>query len=179
MRLQRTQQARAMQRHSANRGDSSDRPGNLQPRKGGPQMRGDGSFCGHLMKKGGVRKNWLRRWFVLDFESGKLSYFEPNDGAHGRSGGAAGRARGAGLGVIDILSATSVRKSTAPKADTNEIEVETPDRTYRLKTEKAAERDVWIDKIMTIMSPPPSESSPPNEDDHHHITAESCPPPPE
>ena len=30
---------------------------------------------GALTKQGGIRKNWLERWFVLNMATGKLTYF--------------------------------------------------------------------------------------------------------
>ena len=86
--------------------------------------------AGFMSKKGGIRKNWQRRWFVL-YSTTQLVYYVDDDCATRK-------------GVIELSDVTSVRKSTAPSCTYHhEIEIETPDRTWQLRTETAEELEGW------------------------------------
>jgi|EP01043_Picozoa_sp_COSAG02_P032165 hypothetical protein len=88
--------------------------------------------AGWLTKKGGIRKNWLRRWFELSTE-GELVYYASEDKKDQK-------------GSIQLWQSTDVRESTAPEAAT-EIEIETPARTWRVKAETEAELTVWLQAL--------------------------------
>eukprot|EP01047_Picozoa_sp_COSAG01_P070546 COSAG01_NODE_10724_length_2095_cov_1.018036_2_plen_325_part_00 len=97
---------------------------------------------GLLTKKGGIRRNWLERWFQLDRDDHELTYF--------------GRNASSNLwidkkGAIDTSTIIGVRESTAETATAAEIEIETPDRTYRLRAADVEERDSWIDALSIEM----------------------------
>ena len=88
--------------------------------------------AGWLTKKGGIRKNWLRRWFELSTE-GELVYYASEDKKDQK-------------GSIQLWQSTDVRESTAPEAAT-EIEIETPARTWRVRAETEAELTVWLQAL--------------------------------
>jgi hypothetical protein len=90
---------------------------------------------GFLRKKGGIRPNWLKRWFVIDGRSMRLRYYDSQQGKE--------------KGVLDLnemWKKDCVRESTAPKTKTTdcEIEIELLDRTYRLRAASEDEREEWI-----------------------------------
>lgn len=92
--------------------------------------------AGWLQKKGGIRKNWLRRWFELE-TGGVLAYYTDPDTRERK-------------GAIRLWEASDVRESTASRlkdaaaALATEIEIVTPARTWRVRTETEAERGVWL-----------------------------------
>ena len=91
---------------------------------------------GWLQKKGGIRKNWLSRWFELETDGVLVYYTDPDT-----------RER---KGAIRLWEASDVRESTASRlvdaaaSLATEIEIVTPARTWRVRTETEAERDVWL-----------------------------------
>ena len=96
---------------------------------------------GLLTKKGGIRRNWLERWFQLDRDDHELTYFGRN----------ASNLWIDKKGVIDTQTIIGVRESTAETATAAEIEIETPDCTYRLRAADVGERDSWIDALSIEM----------------------------
>lgn len=90
---------------------------------------------GFLRKKGGIRPNWLKRWFVIDGRSLQLRYY---DSPQGKEKGV--------LDLSEMWKKDCVRESTAPKTKTTdyEIEIELLDRTYRLRAASEDEREEWI-----------------------------------
>ena len=77
--------------------------------------------------RSGIRKNWLRRRFVLD--GAELSYYDDD---------------GDKKGCINIFAATSIRKSVCPSAKGHEMEIETPDRTWRFRAPSEDEMQAWV-----------------------------------
>lgn len=86
---------------------------------------------GWLEKKGGIRHNWLKRWFVL--QPGVLEY-------HTRPETSPGTLKGA----IQLCDDTAVRASSAPGAHAHELEIVTPKRTYRVRAESEDAMYAWI-----------------------------------
>ena len=85
----------------------------------------------------GIRPNWLRRKFAPDKLSGRdakiedfltLAYFGED---------------GEKKGTID-LGGAEVRQSTSPTAEAFEMEIETTERTWRLRAPGEAEMDAWL-----------------------------------
>lgn len=93
---------------------------------------------GFLTKKGGIRKNWLKRWFELDRSEHELAYF----GMQSSTSLWVDR-----KGSIDTTTIVSVHEGTAPSKTSEEFEVETADRTYRFRAESAGDRDSWIEAL--------------------------------
>lgn len=87
---------------------------------------------GYAEKKGGVRKNWLVRYFEL-VPSKPLVYRE----AQGKKV----------CGVIELATAGFARRSTAPEAHAFELELESAERTFRVRCTSDEERDGWIEAI--------------------------------
>jgi|EP01046_Picozoa_sp_COSAG06_P054803 hypothetical protein len=97
------------------------------------QPDADFSCCGWLLKKGGIRKNWLGRFFELD-SSGTLRYSTFCIDKPVKQGGST-KTQLCGhdeKGAISLRDAEDIRMSTAPNAEPGEIEVVTSDRTYRV-----------------------------------------------
>eukprot|EP01051_Picozoa_sp_SAG22_P001896 SAG22_NODE_78_length_22065_cov_7.473095_15_plen_2392_part_00 len=88
---------------------------------------------GYLQKLGGFRHNWTTRYFVYDPEVSPtvVEYFED-------------KAKREKKGDIDLTTVSEARASTAPTAVANEIEVLTPERTWRLIAKDAVERGEWL-----------------------------------
>ena len=89
---------------------------------------------GWMSKKGGVRRNWLERFFHLD-ASGMLRYYQ-NCNTVGVKKGGSTKMRLVGYddkGCIDLKDCSEIRLSTAPKKTVGEIELVTAERTFREK----------------------------------------------
>ena len=86
------------------------------------------TLSGYLVKKGGMRKNWLERWFEV--KDGQLRYFD--------------KVPGPCKGVIDLSDAQDIRASTAPSAKGAEIEIQTAERTWRLRAPSLERREEWL-----------------------------------
>ena len=87
-----------------------------------------------LSVRSGIRKNWLRRRFVL--EGAELAYFD-NDGDK--------------KGSINMFEASSIRKSTCPTAKGHEMEIETADRTWRFRAASEDELEAWLHALSASM----------------------------
>jgi hypothetical protein len=94
---------------------------------------GMAAHAGWLTKKGGIRKNWLRRWFELGAD-GELVYYVSEDKQKRK-------------GSIELWQSSDIRDSTAPGAATTEIEIVTPERTWRVQTDTVAELAVWLQTL--------------------------------
>ena len=103
---------------------------------------------GYLTKMGGVRHNWLRRWFVLDAQ--QLTYFDSE-------------AEENSLGAVELAIVAKVRASSARDSTEEEIELVTKERTYRLRASTASERDMWLaslgDAVKAGANPEPGGSA--------------------
>ena len=71
-----------------------------------------------MSKRGGVRKNWLKRWFIL--KGNQLKYYSDDSMKDLK-------------GSIDMRHCSVVRISTAPNASPTELELVCTERTYRLE----------------------------------------------
>jgi hypothetical protein len=100
---------------------------------------------GPLVKQGGLRRNWLARFFELD-DAAVLRYFKGsgNDGSKPLQG------------QIDLSAVSQIRPSTAKLATDGEMELQTSARTWRLRAGTAAERDEWIRAFRLVTAPLPS-----------------------
>lgn len=76
----------------------------------------------------------LRRWFVI--EGPLVVYYDRSE-----KGGVQTDIR---KGDISLASASGIGISEAPRADPTELQVVTPDRTYRFRAANAEQRDLWI-----------------------------------
>ena len=107
--------------------------------------------------RSGVRKTWKKRWFVLTDTT--LSYYEGTDTNFMKTL----------KGSIDMSRATSVRNSTCPtqSSENFELEIETPNRTYRLVVPTKYERDHWVKDLTAAVqneSGSPSVASKPKRE---------------
>ena len=88
---------------------------------------------GWMMKKGGIRKNWLERYFGLD-EQGTLHYYTESNEKPVKKGGST-KMQMCGYdekGVVEPKNAEAIRMSTAPNAEPGELEIVTSERTFRM-----------------------------------------------
>eukprot|EP01051_Picozoa_sp_SAG22_P005014 SAG22_NODE_286_length_12969_cov_6.982828_4_plen_140_part_00 len=90
---------------------------------------------GRMTKKGGVRTNWLDRYFELD--GGGMSYYETEEKAR-KLGNIVGFEHGKGVVRISEARGSSGKW---------EIEIETPQRTYRVRARTMPERDAWLQQL--------------------------------
>jgi len=88
---------------------------------------------GWMTKKGGIRKNWLERYFELDSQ-GMLHYYTESNEKPVKTGGST-KMQMCGYdekGVVELKNAEAIRMSTAPNAEPGEIEILTNERTFRM-----------------------------------------------
>ena len=81
----------------------------------------------YLCNASGIRKNWLRRRFKL--EGAELAYFDED---------------GDKKGSVNLFHASAIRKSECPTAKGYEIEIVTPDRTWRFRAPSEDEMNAWL-----------------------------------
>jgi hypothetical protein len=95
------------------------------------------STCqGYLVKEGGFMKNWKRRWFVLDFNTEYLAYFETRERYNERD-----RPKGViGLDQIKKVSLSTRRTHLM----SNLFQIRTPARTYNIKAPSIVSMEMWI-----------------------------------
>ena len=105
---------------------------------------------GYMTKVGGFRKNWKKRWFRLVAEDGELSYFEDARYFEGSYQDHRDYLRYR-TGTINIWQATGIRRSAAPSANDFELEILTPDRTWRIRAPSAEELDDWLSHLDMCM----------------------------
>jgi len=74
--------------------------------------------CGWLEKKGGFRKNWTKRWFVLDIIAQSLNYYEDNECKKLK-------------GQIDITKVQNAKPDFSDKLG-QKLLVATPERTFHI-----------------------------------------------
>ena len=89
---------------------------------------------GLLSKKGGIRHNWKDRF--CEAKGGSLDYHESN----GPELELKGRV---------LLGQAEIRISSVDTATEGEIEIETPERTWRFRAASEAERDEWLAALQT------------------------------
>ena len=85
---------------------------------------------GFLEKKGGVRRNWLRRWFVIN--GAALEYYTKEGGE---------------LKGSIPLAGNEARLSTAPSSHDHELEVVTVERVFRIRATSEHECLEWLDAL--------------------------------
>ena len=97
---------------------------------------------GFMQKKGGFRRNWNRRWWVLDGGCGELAYYDDDDKEKRK-------------GAINLFDASEVRHSTfqsgSKAAKSREMEIVTSDRTWRIRAESKEELEAWIAKLQLVI----------------------------
>ena len=93
-----------------------------------------------MQKKGGIRPNWLKRWFALETSgsSGKvllveLKYYEKEGGTK--------------KGEIKLDAKTEARVSEASKSFPGEMEIVTAERTYRIRCGGQRAMEIWLEEI--------------------------------
>ncbi|CAI8055566.1 Myotubularin-related protein 2 [Geodia barretti] len=99
-----------------------------------------GNTCqGLLVKLGGVRKHWQERWFVLDFASQLLTYFENKEEFTTTD-------RGTPKGVIELTNMTRVWQNDRKKDHLvrHIFTVVTKDRTYLFRAPSLLTMQMWI-----------------------------------
>jgi hypothetical protein len=94
---------------------------------------------GYLTKMGSVRKNWKRRWFLLDKKSGTLTYFEGEQGETKRGVNE--------KGFIDMRNVETIEPGDPDvlliKMTTNDLEVGKM-REWQFRSISQEERDEWV-----------------------------------
>ena len=90
--------------------------------------------AGILTKKGGVRKNWLKRWFAIEPGTCTLAYYKDESKAEKK-------------GEIQLLEATEPNRSRRPGAEAHEIEIQAPDRTWLLQPPDPAAATGWLNAL--------------------------------
>ena len=110
---------------------------------GGVAVSDSGYYMyGWLTKRGGVRKNWLKRWFRLNCELRLFEYYScPKQYTP--------------LGTISLATATCARKSQNPAAAQWEFELLTPERTYCFRCENQISYDRWLQSVQSQCGPNP------------------------
>ena len=99
-------------------------------------------MAGFLEKKGGVRKNWLRRWFVID--GSVLRYFTKPDGEL--------------KGSVKLDDVIEVRVSQCADASPHELEILAVGRTYRMRASNEDECRAWVAALQTATAVPTNSS---------------------
>ena len=103
------------------------------------------NHCGYLTKLGDIRKNWKRRWFMLDGDgAGILTYYEDeaNFGEGGSNQGVNEK------GQIDMRHVESVEKD--PNGDPERLLLTTIDpesgkqRVWQFRSSTTEDRDMWV-----------------------------------
>jgi hypothetical protein len=104
--------------------------------------------CGYMNKKGGIRTNWLKRWFEL---RGSVLIYKENEATQKVSGS------------IDLEICETARVSQfstfcpgvfgsdTKAANAHEIEIVAPERTYRFTCDDDAARDTWVAALQGAM----------------------------
>jgi hypothetical protein len=95
------------------------------------KVRSETVHSAFMLKKGGSRTNWLRRWFVL--KGHELSYYDEKKQSQ--------------KGCVDMSKATGVRKSIAPTAGSNEFEIDTEERVWRIRADTPEEMFAWLEAL--------------------------------
>ena len=109
------------------------------------------THTGYLTKRGGVRKNWKRRWFRLVSEDGELSYLEESALQSPKMSYLQEESRLCILGTINLFEATAVRRSACPTAMEHEFEIETPGRVWRMHADTAEELEEWLAQLASVI----------------------------
>lgn len=91
-------------------------------------------MCGWMDKKGGMRKNWLKRWFKFNDAQQKLEYYDSV-------------AKRVPLGVIDLATCTEARQSRRPGAVRVELELVCAERTWVLRAPSEHAFKTWLSAI--------------------------------
>lgn len=121
---------------------------------------------GWLSKKGGVRRNWLERFFHLS-PAGVLTYYE-NCNTVGVKKGGSTKMRLMGFkekGEINLNEVTEIRMGTAENKTAGELELVTEDRVYRESDCQSLRRaGAWFAGLLLVVydiAVTPSALSPP------------------
>lgn len=95
-------------------------------------IEGEAEYCGWMIKRGGLRKNWARRWFEL--RGASLIYYKDADGESGRDR----------KGEVNLSDCSAARKSGNADAREHELEIVADKRIYRFVAEDAEKLDAWL-----------------------------------
>mgnify|MGYP003653679701 CR=1 FL=1 len=90
---------------------------------------------GYLLKQGDRRKNWKRRWFVLD-KGSRLMYYDSKETYD---------AGGSPLNSVDVLGSVVIEKETGRQ---NLIALETAKRTFYMCGDSHEQKVAWKDALM-------------------------------
>eukprot|EP01047_Picozoa_sp_COSAG01_P084871 COSAG01_NODE_18402_length_1078_cov_1.277835_1_plen_180_part_00 len=96
-------------------------------------------LSGWLKKRGGLRKNWLRRWFEL--RGAELYYYESQTAA--RQGAKPN-------GSIPLRDCCDVRRSAVSGASKLEMELECAQRTFRIQAADDAALAEWLRVLQEV-----------------------------
>ncbi|XP_048586717.1 myotubularin isoform X2 [Nematostella vectensis] len=88
--------------------------------------------CGYMVKQGQVRKNWKKRWFVLDFTKKYLAYFETEKTQHPKGA----------ISYQSILEVYEHRKTGRRKKCL--FCLDTPNRTYTIESPNERSMQIWM-----------------------------------
>jgi len=94
--------------------------------------------CGWLEKKGGFRKNWTKRWFVLDIIAQSLNYYEDNECKKLK-------------GQIDITKVQNAKPDFSDKLG-QKLLVATPERTFHINAPSCEAMEIWTVILNSIAS---------------------------
>lgn len=89
--------------------------------------------CGYMVKQGQVRRNWKKRWFVLDLTKKYLAYFETEKADSPK-------------GAISCKTITRVyeHKKSGKSKHQFLFCVDTPGRTYTMYTPSEQSMKIWM-----------------------------------
>ena len=95
-------------------------------------IEGEAEYYGWMVKRGGLRKNWARRWFEL--RGASLIYYKDAEGESGRDR----------KGTVNLSLCSAARKSGNADAREFELEIVADKRIYRFVAEDAEKLDLWV-----------------------------------
>jgi len=105
------------------------------------------TFTGWLIKEGGSWKSWKKRYFVLDREKKRLSYFKKETDK-------------VAVGAIDLDTCSHIMSVDYKKKE-NVFQIQTPSRMWHMIADTPAERDEWVSQLnKTLESMHPTAPEP-------------------
>ncbi|XP_055944965.1 oxysterol-binding protein-related protein 11-like isoform X2 [Argiope bruennichi] len=107
---------------------------------------------GQLYKYTNVMKGWQYRWFIITPDTGMLEYYMLDERKKSRPRGALYLA-----GAV-VIPSEDDNQSFSVSGETGEV--------YRLKASDAKERQIWVDKIRSVIEKHRKDSSEESRGDH-------------
>eukprot|EP01088_Endostelium_zonatum_P020895 TRINITY_DN7922_c0_g1_i1.p1 TRINITY_DN7922_c0_g1~~TRINITY_DN7922_c0_g1_i1.p1 ORF type:complete len:104 (-),score=23.18 TRINITY_DN7922_c0_g1_i1:86-397(-) len=89
---------------------------------------------GWLLKKGGRRKNWKKRFFVLLDSPKELRYYESDSASKAK-------------GILNLNEITAIKNSTDPRAPNFSFDITTPKRVFVFSAASQEELEEWMNLI--------------------------------